>query len=222
MMLSALLPAMASLAIAESTVTSMYIFGADRQPLAASIMGNDASATTYSINCPPGTDSNDCGMGPGMTVIAADETTTYMMDDGDNFQFTAECSVGKSIATCTTSAGGPDANFPGVETTTEEVSYMPVTVTAGSVTSTGASTASSTSTSGSTSSSSTGTGTGSSASEEATAAGSASATRASETASQTAEETAAQPSETGAAVKVTGVVGLVVGGAAVALMGAGL
>lgn len=44
----------------------------------------DASATTYSINCPPGTDSNDCGMGSGMTVIAADETTTYIMNDGDN------------------------------------------------------------------------------------------------------------------------------------------
>ncbi|KAL3437022.1 hypothetical protein BDV09DRAFT_163515 [Aspergillus tetrazonus] len=214
MLSSLLLPALASLAIAESTVTSMFIFGADRQPLAASIMGNDASATTYSINCPPGTDSNDCGMGPGMTVIAADETTTYIMNDGDNFNFTAECSVGKSIADCTASAGGPDANFPGVETATEEVSYIPVTVTAGSVTSAGGSTA----TSASTSSSST----GSSASEEATAAGSASASRASETASQTAEETAAQPSETGAAVRVTGVVGLVVGGAAVALMGAGL
>ncbi|KAL4749098.1 hypothetical protein BDW72DRAFT_178848 [Aspergillus terricola var. indicus] len=216
MLSSVLLPALASLAIAESTVTSMYILGADRQPLAASIMGNDASATTYSINCPPGTDSNDCGMGPGMTVIAADETTTYIMNDGDFFQFTAECSVGKSIAVCTESAGGPEANFPGVETATEEVSYMPVTVTAGSVTSAGASTATSTSTS------STSTGTGASASEEATAAGSASATRASETASQSAEETAAQPSETGAAVRVTGVVGLAFGGAAVALMGAGI
>ncbi|KAL4811760.1 hypothetical protein BDW67DRAFT_171341 [Aspergillus spinulosporus] len=218
MLSSLLLPSLASLAIAESTVTSMYIFGADRQPLAASIMGNDASATTYSINCPPGTDSNDCGMGPGMTVIAADKTTTYIMNDGDSFKYTAECSVGKSSAACTASAGGPEANFPGVETLTEEVSYMPVTVTAGSVTSAGESTATSTSTS----SLGTSTGTGSSANEEATTAGSASASRASETASQTAEETAAQPSETGAAVKVTGVAGLLVGGAAVALMGAGL
>ncbi|KAL5001025.1 hypothetical protein BDV10DRAFT_25659 [Aspergillus recurvatus] len=211
---SLLLAALASLAVAESTVTSMYIFGADEQPLAASIMGNDASATTYSINCPPGTDSSDCGMGPGMTVIAAGEATTYIMNDGDDFHYTAECSVGKSVATCTESAGGADANFPGVETTTGEVSYMPVTVTAGSITSAGSSTASS--------SASAGTGTGSSASEEATAAGSASATRASETASQTVEETGAEPSETGAAVRVTGVVGLVVGGAAVAIMGAGL
>ncbi|KAL4992689.1 hypothetical protein BDW68DRAFT_172717 [Aspergillus falconensis] len=205
---SLLLPALASVAVAESTVTSMYIFGADKQPLAASIMGNDASATTYSINCPPGTDSNDCGMGPGMTVVAAGEATTYIMNDGDDFQYTAECSVVKSDATCTVSAGGSDANFPGVEITTEEVSYMPVTVTAGSITSAGGSSTASTSTSASTS-----TGSPSSASAEATAAGSASATRASET---------AEPSETGAAVRVTGVVGLVAGAAAVALMGAGL
>ncbi|KAL4975288.1 hypothetical protein BDW66DRAFT_152103 [Aspergillus desertorum] len=216
---SLLVPALASLAVAESTVTSMYIFGADRQPLAASIMGNDAAATTYSINCPPGTDSSDCGMGPGMTVVAAGSATTYIMNDGDDFQYTAECSVESSAATCTASAGGADANFPGVETTTDEVNYMPVTVTAGSLTSAGASSAASASTSSST-------GTGSLASE-ATAAGLASSTRASETASATAsptaEETGAEPSETGAAVRVGGgVVGLVVGGAAVALMGAGL
>jgi hypothetical protein len=38
---------------------------------------------------------------------------------------------------CNRSVGGPDANFPGVETTTAKVQYFPVTVTAGSVTSAG-------------------------------------------------------------------------------------
>lgn len=37
---SLLLPALASAAYAESSVTSMFIFGADEQPLAASIVGN--------------------------------------------------------------------------------------------------------------------------------------------------------------------------------------
>jgi hypothetical protein len=37
---SLLIPALASVAYAESTVTSMFIFGADEQPLAASIVGN--------------------------------------------------------------------------------------------------------------------------------------------------------------------------------------
>ncbi|OJJ07173.1 hypothetical protein ASPVEDRAFT_46535 [Aspergillus versicolor CBS 583.65] len=115
----------------------MFIFGADEQPLAASIVGNDASATTYSINCPPGTDSTECGMGPGMTVVAGDKVTTYMMDYADSFHLTAECTVSKSRAVCNRSVGGPDANFPGVETTTAKVQYFPVTVTAGSVTSAG-------------------------------------------------------------------------------------
>jgi hypothetical protein len=101
-----LIPALASIAYAESTVTSMFIYGADEQPLAASIVGNvgssprsspyysreklgiltvdrqDQTATTYSINCPPGTDSNDCGMGPGMTVVAGKDVTSWIFDDG--------------------------------------------------------------------------------------------------------------------------------------------
>lgn len=38
----------------------------------------DATATTYSINCPPGTDSSDCGMGPGLTLIAGPKTTMIL------------------------------------------------------------------------------------------------------------------------------------------------
>jgi hypothetical protein len=37
---SLLLPALASAAHAESTVTSMFIYGSGEQPLAASIVGN--------------------------------------------------------------------------------------------------------------------------------------------------------------------------------------
>ena len=50
---------------------------------------------------------------------------------------TAECTISKSRAVCNRSVGGPDANFPGVETTTAKVQYFPVTVTVGSVTSAG-------------------------------------------------------------------------------------
>jgi hypothetical protein len=45
-------------------------------------MWQDQTATTYSINCPPGTDSNDCGMGPGMTVVAGKDVTSWIFDDG--------------------------------------------------------------------------------------------------------------------------------------------
>ncbi|RDW83669.1 putative GPI anchored protein [Aspergillus mulundensis] len=211
---SLLIPTLASLAYAESTVTSMFIYGADPQPLAASIVGNDASATTYSINCPPG---SDCGMGPGLTLIADASKTTYIMNDGDSFQFTVKCAVTESSATCVESAGGPDANFPGVETSTTDVSLMPVTVTAGTITSADGST---TSTSTSTATTATATATGSPTSSSTGTTSTAAQGSGSGNATQTAQETGADPTETGAAVKLNGVFGVVVGGAAVALMGA--
>ncbi|KAL2796689.1 hypothetical protein BJX66DRAFT_335673 [Aspergillus keveii] len=205
---SLLLPALASVAFAESTVTSMFIYGADEQPLAASIVGNDQTATTYSINCPPGTDSNDCGMGPGMTVVAGKDVTSWIFDDGPAFQYTAICTVKNSKATCTESAGGPDANFPGVSTTTTTVDFMPVTITAGSVTETDASTTVS-STSAATSAAEASTSGAAQASETPSPSGG-------ESESESASETSEDATPTGAAVRVFGAKGLM-GGVAVAL-----
>lgn len=125
---------------------------------------------------------------------------------------TAECTISKSRAVCNRSVGGPDANFPGVETTTAKVQYFPVTVTAGSVTSAGHMTtltgtvgASSTPTSGADTEETD----SATASEESTSGA---------VASQTGD--ADEPTETGAASRVMGmsmsafgVVGVVVIGA---------
>ncbi|KAL4919266.1 hypothetical protein BDW62DRAFT_47275 [Aspergillus aurantiobrunneus] len=202
MMLKALLlPTLGSLAHAQSSVTSMFILGAGPQPLDASIVGNDAGATTYSINCPPGTPSDECGMGPGMTVVADGEMTTYIIGMGDEFQFTASCSVREPTALCTESAGGFGANFPGVSTTTERVAFMPVTVTAGEVT--GAASETATATSSETLTAGTETG----ASGSATASG-----------TESDADADAEATPTGAAAKVTG--GAAVAGVVVALVGA--
>ncbi|KAL2802752.1 hypothetical protein BJX63DRAFT_414019 [Aspergillus granulosus] len=208
---SLLIPALASVAYAESTVTSMFIFGADPQPLAASIVGNDQTATTYSINCPPGTDGNDCGMGPGMTLVAGKDVTSWIFDDGPAFQYTAECTVKNSKATCTESAGGSEANFPGVSTTTTTVDLMPVTITAGSITD--ADSESTTISSTATSAAAVPTSAAAQASETPTASES-------ESASETPSETEEDATPTGAAVNVVGAAGLMVGGVAIALIGA--
>lgn len=50
----------------------------------------DATATTYSINCPPGTDSSDCGMGPGLTLIAGPKTT-MILDAPDEDLYVEGC-----------------------------------------------------------------------------------------------------------------------------------
>jgi hypothetical protein len=76
--------AAAGLVSAQNTVTSMLIYGADPQPLVASVIGSDATATTYSINCAPGTDGSDCGMGPGLTVVAGPTTTVLKIDEPDD------------------------------------------------------------------------------------------------------------------------------------------
>ena len=120
---------------AAPITTSLLVAGADKQPLAASVIGADRTATTYSINCPPGTDSNECGMGPGMTVTQFGTTAYAGLMSDPSFTYSWSCQLaGTTAATCVQSAGGQSANFPGVETTTlsaSEISLFPVTITAG-------------------------------------------------------------------------------------------
>ncbi|KAH1608782.1 hypothetical protein KXX44_006600 [Aspergillus fumigatus] len=127
--------ATAGMASAQNTVTSMLIYGADPQPLVASVVGSDATATTYSINCPPGTDSTDCGMGPGLTLVAGPTTTVLKMDEPqEDFHWTVSCSVGgTTTGVCIETASGTAANFPGVSSSTfsNDLPLMAVTITAG-------------------------------------------------------------------------------------------
>ena len=120
---------------AAPITTSLLVAGADKQPLAGSVIGADRTATTYSINCPPGTDSNECGMGPGMTVTQFGTTAYAGIMSDPSFTYSWSCQLaGTTAATCVQSAGGQSANFPGVETTTlsaSEISLFPVTITAG-------------------------------------------------------------------------------------------
>ncbi|PKX90491.1 putative GPI anchored protein [Aspergillus novofumigatus IBT 16806] len=184
--------AAAGLVSAQNTVTSMLIYGADPQPLVASIVGSDATATTYSINCPPGTDSSDCGMGPGLTLVAGPTTTVLKMDEpGEDFHWTVSCSVGgTTTAVCTETASGAAANFPGVSSLTfsSDLPLMAVTITAGSGAGAGATpvTASATPTT----------------SASATASG-----------KSTASEDAGKPSSTGSSAVSTGGMPRVTGGA---------
>ncbi|PWY74278.1 hypothetical protein BO70DRAFT_103877 [Aspergillus heteromorphus CBS 117.55] len=145
-LLLALALALASVGLvsAQTSVVSMFIYDADPQPLDASIIGNDATATTYSVNCPPGTDSDDCGMGPGMTVITGPQTTMILDSPDEDFYYTCVCSLdGTTYAVCAETASGDGANFPGTSTTTldADLELMPVTVTAGSATGVAATTA---------------------------------------------------------------------------------
>ncbi|OKP15211.1 hypothetical protein PENSUB_1425 [Penicillium subrubescens] len=69
------------LATAQSSIVSLFIPDSDPQPLAASVVGQGNGAITYSINCPPGTDGSDCGMGPGMWYTSASKTIEFAISE---------------------------------------------------------------------------------------------------------------------------------------------
>ncbi|KAL4994466.1 hypothetical protein BDV10DRAFT_188993 [Aspergillus recurvatus] len=201
-MKSLLLSAFASFACAETTVTSMFIPGFDRLSIVASIAGNDATATTYSMTCPaPYDNEEECGMGTGLTVIQAGKAMTYMMDEGDAYSYSGECTIDGTTAACTGSATGLGEGLPASQTYKTYAKYMPVTVTAGSVTD--AATARATT---------------------STAEATSTATQASSTtggsAEETAEGTGVEATPTGAAAQMAGARGHLFGGAVVVLMGA--
>ncbi|PYI01447.1 hypothetical protein BO78DRAFT_353568 [Aspergillus sclerotiicarbonarius CBS 121057] len=209
---------------AKATVTSMFIYDTDPQPLAASIMGNDATATTYSVNCPPGTDSDECGMGPGMTIIAGPQTTMIMDMPDEDFYYTCVCSLdGTTYAVCSETAAGSGANFPGTTITTldGDLGLMPVTITAGSVTSVAATAGATTevqsaSNTGSSVSSSTVAQSETASASTGTSASTAASTGASK--SSNASKTSASATSTGRGSLVTGDAVLVFGGAAAAAL----
>jgi len=131
---------MTGLTSAQTSTISLFIPGADTQPLIGSVVGSDATATTYTLQCSPGTDSSDCGF-PGVFTLTEGPSTaayTMSMDDGNGtLAFTGyfDCSLaGTTSAVCVESFGGTEANFPGMSTetlTATDYTYMPVVITAG-------------------------------------------------------------------------------------------
>jgi len=129
----------ATLALTQTTTQTLYIPGADTQPLVASIIGADPTATTYLLQCSPGTDSSDCGFDGPVTLTEGPATAAYTFPaeyyDNGTLAFTGyqDCALyGTTSAVCVESGGGAEANFPGVSTITytgTDQPYMPVVIT---------------------------------------------------------------------------------------------
>lgn len=67
--------AFVAIAMAQSTsVTSMFLYGQEGENFQASVMSVSPGATTYFVNCAKGTDSDDCGLGTGVTVVEGPST----------------------------------------------------------------------------------------------------------------------------------------------------
>lgn len=123
------------LAAAQNSVISIPFYILDTQSIEASIVSANPAATTMALNCPSGTDANDCGLFPQMTLVYG--PSTYHLDmgvsDAQVFTGSADCNRAATV-TCTEFASGSEANFPGSSTTTyegEDILTLPVTVTSG-------------------------------------------------------------------------------------------
>ncbi|CAH0037703.1 unnamed protein product [Clonostachys rhizophaga] len=135
--------------MSDTITTSLLLNDFGPQTLVADVLGADATATTYLLNCPSGTDSNDCGVYNASVTIGpwasqtlpsgAKETGNYDFSMSmDTFQFSLHCEMSKTVAQkCTTvNIGGNNDNTPTLTISASELqdygfTYVPVTITAG-------------------------------------------------------------------------------------------
>ncbi|CAL5873066.1 uncharacterized protein PFLUO_LOCUS7335 [Penicillium psychrofluorescens] len=206
------------LAAAESSVVSLFIFDADPQSLVGSVVASNSDTTTYSINCAPGENANKCGFAPGFTYIEAPTTVNWELAPPHNTYGHVGCSMGGSTAAvCTLTIqhqviGSSRTELTQVTTLSKgDVTYMPVTITAGpSAAAPGASTTA-------TGASTTATG----ASTTATGASTTTTSKASTTAtSQASGASSSASTSTGGLPQITANPGAILGGAAAALIAA--
>ncbi|RAH70556.1 uncharacterized protein BO66DRAFT_391691 [Aspergillus aculeatinus CBS 121060] len=209
-----LLPALAGLTVAEEVV-SMLLWAVDRdQDYEASIVGHDATATTYSLACPTSVRESACSIGrAGITAEIVDQSTYAWWRR--QYSTTWACTAdGTTEGVCHRTLSGQDQGINIYFT-----NFLSATVTAGAVT--GGSgrvseTASATSTTLAHASLSTET---ASAFQESTSSTITSAPTATASADGNGDAAATKTS-TGGVPRMTGDAGLIFGGAAVALMGA--
>ncbi|KAK4160758.1 hypothetical protein QBC43DRAFT_324900 [Cladorrhinum sp. PSN259] len=124
---------LAAVTAAQRTTVTLLLPLGDTQTIFGSVIAANPTATTYSVNCPPGMDSNDCGLGTGLRVISGPKTVSVDMGmEGASANF--GCKIEPETAVCS----GTLADTESTVVTTETLSasdlkdlYAPVTITAG-------------------------------------------------------------------------------------------
>ncbi|KAI9706814.1 MAG: hypothetical protein M1820_004785 [Bogoriella megaspora] len=126
-------------ALAQSTSsTHFFLLDTDPQPLVASVISANPSGTTFALTCPSGTDQNDCGYNPPISIIHQEDVWQgTLAAPEEQFTLSWSCSlIGTTTASCVESDGGEQANFKGITTMTFGSSdvggaFFPVEITAG-------------------------------------------------------------------------------------------
>ncbi|EFY87547.1 hypothetical protein J3458_002151 [Metarhizium acridum] len=134
-----LLAALAGSAVAAETTTVKILVLGDESPLVGSVVNADSSATTFAVQCPSGTPSDECGLPPDGATITQGESTwqwNYGMSNSELGVFTqkANCKLdpSKDVAACSVEIT-EGSQVTSSETTESgyKTSMFPVTITAG-------------------------------------------------------------------------------------------
>jgi hypothetical protein len=129
-----------------ASTLSLFIPGADSQQLVASVVSVKDSTTSLILNCPPGTDSTDCGFPQGLNYVVTGTTAidAYLTQDS---AYTASVHCNYEVSKSAVCTGSYTESLPAVSgvsgsalvtsgVTSEtldatSVTLMPVTVTSG-------------------------------------------------------------------------------------------
>ncbi|KAK8931899.1 hypothetical protein VCV18_000428 [Metarhizium anisopliae] len=114
-----LLAALASSAVAAETTTVKILVLGDESPFVGSVVNVDSSATTFAVQCPSGTPSDECGLPPGGATITQGETNCKLDPSKD----VAACKIEFTEGSQVTSSEVTESGY--------KTSMFPVTITAG-------------------------------------------------------------------------------------------
>ncbi|KAK8138065.1 hypothetical protein PG984_001445 [Apiospora sp. TS-2023a] len=128
----------AGLAAAQTTIMDMFLPGFEGDNLEASVVTamTKPPSIEYFVQCRKGTDANDCGLGPGVSVTMGPGSYAVGLNEPPAFTMSVNCQIEHQTAVCIRMAAGSEANDPGTETETmTDVNtadfFFPVAVTAG-------------------------------------------------------------------------------------------
>lgn len=167
--------AQSNTATAQGPVVSVFLLDTDPQALVGSIVKSDSSKTTIALSCPEGESADECGFPSSVTIVAGPSTFRASITL-DSVTADIGCKIhGSTVsAVCSETLTGPAGYFAlggtasradlstetgtGTSITTSststtlhgsDISYYPVTITAGAGIASGTAEATSTSASGS-------------------------------------------------------------------------
>ncbi|KAI8938172.1 hypothetical protein NX059_005837 [Plenodomus lindquistii] len=116
-----LVTVLASIVSAQQSVTFYYPGGYEGASPVATIQTASPSTTMFKIACPKGTDSNDCGLGPGLdyTIISNTRYIAQMTDSGFSMSLGCDYNSKEVQMVCTADQeGGNEESSLGPQTAT--------------------------------------------------------------------------------------------------------